>query len=183
MSTQTLVPSATRPARNGLPRRARRAALVVHIVAAGIWLGLEVALGALVLAALLADSPTSEAAFLQAIEVVAVGPMIAAGALTLASGVVLGLGTKWGLVRYRWVAVKLVLNVVLLVLVLLALRPGAEEVAQAGRDLAAGRVEEAGPGELYMPPIVSLIALSFVTTISVTKPWGRLRRTEPVTTS
>jgi hypothetical protein len=160
-----------------LPRTARRAVLIVHIVASGIWLGLEVALGALVLGALLASDPVTEAACLQAIEIVAVGPMAGAGALTLASGIVLGLGTKWGLLRYRWVAVKLVLNVALLVLVLAALRPGAAEVAQAGRDLATGRVDAAGPGHLVMPPIVSLVALSFATTISVLKPWGRLRRT------
>jgi hypothetical protein len=177
MSTQTLPPSVrVRPTRSGLPRRARRAVLIVHIVASGMWLGLEVALGALVLGALLASNPATVAACLQAIDIVAVGPMVAAGALTLLSGIILGLGTKWGLVRYRWVAVKLVLNVVLLLLVLFALRPGAAEVAQAGRNLAAGRVDDAGPGELYMPPIVSLVALSFATTISVLKPWGRLRR-------
>jgi hypothetical protein len=37
--------------------------------------------------------------------------------VSLASGVVLGLGTKWGLIRYWWVAAKLVLNVVLVALV------------------------------------------------------------------
>ncbi|GAA0626139.1 membrane protein [Sporichthya brevicatena] len=171
MSTQT-----SPPARVALSRPARRVALVVHIVASGAWLGLEIALGALVLAALATDDPMREAAVLQAIEVVAVGPMIAAGALTLVSGIVLGLGTKWGLLRYRWVAVKLVLNVVLLVLVLVALRPGAAEVAETGRALAAGTASERGPGDLVFPPIVSTIALSFAITLSVVKPWGRLRR-------
>jgi hypothetical protein len=177
MTTDTTAPTVN-PAkpRPGLPRTARRIALIVHIAAAGIWMGLEVALGALVLTALLTGNEATEAACLQAIEVLAVGPMVVAGALTLASGIVLGLGTKWGLVRYRWVAVKLVLNVVLLVLVLFALRPGAADAAQAGRDLAAGRVDDAGPGHLFMPPIVSLVALSFATTLSVLKPWGRLRR-------
>ena len=178
MSTQTLTPVRSTAA---LPRSARRVALIVHIAASGAWLGLELALGALVLTALGTGSTATEAACLQAIEVVAVGPMIVAGALSLVSGIVLGLGTKWGLVRYRWVAAKLVLNVVLLVLVLVALRPGAAEVAEAGRALAAGG--EAGRGEtgarttdMLFPPIVSTIALSFAITLSVLKPWGRLRR-------
>ena len=136
---------------------------------------------ALVVAALATDDPLRESAVLQAIEVVAVGPMIAAGALTLLSGLVLGLGTKWGVLRYRWVAVKLVLNVVLLVLVLTALRSGAAEVAETGRALAAGpaldgTVTEGGPGDMVFPPIVSTIALSSAITLSVVKPWGRLRR-------
>jgi hypothetical protein len=42
-----------------------------------------------------------------------VWPMLAAGLACLATGLVLGAGTKWGLVRYWWVAVKLVLNLVL----------------------------------------------------------------------
>lgn len=178
MSTPTIARKTPSPRqrRPGLPRTVRRALLIVHIAIAGIWMGLEVALGALVIGALVAGDRASEGAFLQAIEVVAVWPMIGAAALTLASGVVLGLGTKWGLLRYRWVAVKFVLNVVLMILVLVALRPGAHEVAETGRQLAAGQIDEGGPGELYMPPIVSLIALSFATTISVVKPWGRLRR-------
>jgi hypothetical protein len=159
-----------------LPRPARRVALIVHIAASGAWLGLELALGALVVTALATGSPATEAACLQAIEVVAVGPMIVTGALTLVSGIVLGLGTRWGLVRYRWVAVKLVLNVVLLVLVLVALRPGAAEVADAGRVLAAGGEAEARTTDMMFPPIVSTIALSFAITLSVLKPWGRVRR-------
>ncbi len=148
MSTQTLNPVRSTPA---LPRSARRVALIVHIAASGAWLGLELALGALVITALATGDTATEAACLQAIEVVAVGPMIVAGALSLASGIVLGLGTKWGLLRYRWVAVKLVLNVVLLVLVLVALRPGAAEVAEAGRALAAGG-EADGPDHRHDLP-------------------------------
>lgn len=175
MGTQTALPTPSRPTAT-LSRPARRVALIVHVAASGAWLGLELALGALVLTALLTSSTATEAACLQAIEVVAVGPMIVTGALTLASGIALGLGTKWGLLRYRWVAVKLVLNVVLLVLVLLARRPGAAEVAEVGRELAAGRTTEGGPGDLIFPPLVSTLALSFAITISVLKPWGRLRR-------
>lgn len=175
MSAQSTTQAGT-PARPALSRPARRVALIVHIVASGAWIGLEIALGALVVAALATDDPMQESAVLQAIEVVAVGPMIAAGALTLLSGLVLGLGTQWGVLRYRWVVVKLVLNVILLVLVLTALRPGAAEVAETGRALAAGATTEGGPGDLVFPPIVSTIALSFAITLSVVKPWGRLRR-------
>ena len=56
-------------------------------------------------------------------------PLVIVGLVTLASGVLLGLGTKYGLVRYRWVLVKLVVNVVLVTLVVLVLWPGLTTLA------------------------------------------------------
>jgi hypothetical protein len=72
----------------------------------------------------------------RALELFAVWPLIATGLVCLASGVVLGLGTKYGLVRYWWAAIKLALNVVLVVLVMFALRPGVVEMAEQGRRFA-----------------------------------------------
>lgn len=159
-----------------LGRRARKAVLTVHIAAAGIWLGLDIVMAVLVFTALGTGSDATRATCLQALEVVTIGPMIVSGVVCLLSGILLGLGTKWGLVRYRWVAIKLAINVVLVVLVLLLLRPGVHEVAEAGRDLAAGRAQDAEPGDMVFPPIVSTLALSIATTLSVFKPGGRLRR-------
>lgn len=158
-----------------LGRRTRKAVLVVHIAAAGAWLGLDVVMGVLVITAV-AGGDNTRAVSLQALELVTVGPMLGAGLLCLASGIVLGVGTKWGLVRYRWVAVKLVINVVLVVLVLVLLRPGVAETAAAGRELAAGRAADAAPGDMVVPPIVSTLALSVAITLSVYKPWGRRQR-------
>jgi hypothetical protein len=90
--------------------------------------------------------------------------------------VVLGLGTRFGLVRYWWVAVKLAMNVVLCLLVVFALRPGLGEVVEHGRVLAAGGVSDADISSLFFPPAVSLAALSAATVLAVFKPWGRIRR-------
>jgi hypothetical protein len=88
-----------------------------------------------------------------------------------------GLGTRFGLVRYRWVAVKLALNVLLVSLVVIALRPGISEAADYGDALAAGRpVDPSSVSQLIFPPIVSTTALVFATVLAVYKPWGRLRR-------
>lgn len=61
-------------------------------------------------------------------------------------------------------------------LILVALQPGLGEVAQYGRDLAAGTAAERDMSDLFFPPIVSLSALTFATILSVAKPWGRLRK-------
>jgi hypothetical protein len=97
-----------------------------------------------------------------------------AGLVRLASGAVLGLGSRYGLVSYWWVGAKLVLNAVLTTLVLVALRPGMSELGAVGRQLAAGRSVPAALGGMVFPPVVSSLALLVAFTLSVFKPWGRI---------
>jgi Predicted integral membrane protein (DUF2269) len=155
---------------------ARRAVLTVHILGAGAWVGMDVVLGVLVVTARLTSSVGTEALCYRALALFAVGPLLAAGFVTLISGVVLGLGTNYGLVRNWWVAIKLVLNLVLVTLVALLLRPGVHEAARYGEALAAGNPTDASVHHLFMPPLVSGTALIFATILSVYKPWGRIRR-------
>ena len=159
-----------------LGRRARRVALIAHIVAAGAWIGIDVVLGVLVFTALLTSDTGTEALCYRALELFAVWPLVAAGVATLVTGVVLGLGTRYGLVRWWWVFVKLVMNVVLVVLVVFLLRPGIADAATYGEALAAGERLDLDVGGLPFPPIVSGTALVVATVLSVVKPWGRLRR-------
>ncbi|GAA2785788.1 hypothetical protein [Saccharopolyspora taberi] len=161
-----------------LSARARKAVLAAHIVSAGAWIGIDVVLGVVVFTAMLTGDPATAAIGWQALRLFAVWPLLITGAVCLASGVVLGLGTKYGLVRYWWVAVKLVLNVVLMVLVAFALRPGVDTAADYGRRLAAGDALVPLPN-LFMPPIVSSTCLLVAVLLSVFKPWGRIRRGAP----
>ena len=116
-----------------LGARTRKGVLVVHIVSAGVWIGIDVVMGVVIFTALLADDGNTRALCYRALELFAVWPLLTTGLVCLASGIVLGLGTKYGLVRYWWVAIKLALNIVLTALVLVALRPGVIEAAeQAG---------------------------------------------------
>jgi hypothetical protein len=150
--------------------------LTAHIVVAGAWIGIDVVLGVLVFTALLTGSSRTEALCYQALGLFAVWPLLVAGGLTLLTGTVLGVGTNYGLVRYWWVVVKLVMNLVLLTLIALALRPGVAEAVRYGEALAAGTPSSAGVGRLFMPPIVSSTVLIAATVLSVFKPWGRVRR-------
>jgi hypothetical protein len=159
-----------------LGRRARRAVLTAHIIAAGSWIGIDVVLAVLVFTARLTGSTATQALCYEALALFAVWPLLTAGVASLVTGVVLGLGTKYGLVRYRWVTVKLVINVALVTLIALALRPAVAEAARYGRALAAGQPTDAAVDKLVMPPIVSSVALVTATILSVYKPWGRTRR-------
>src|SRR3712207_5270656 len=159
-----------------LGARTRKAVLVVHIVSAGVWIGIDVVMGVVIFIALLADDGNTKALCYQALELFAVWPLLTTGLVCLASGVVLGLGTKYGLVRYWWVAIKLVLNIVLTALVLVALRPEIGRASEQGRRFMAGEAASLAVGDLIYPPIVSPSALLIAVVLAVFKPWGKIRK-------
>lgn len=176
--TSTMMAERARPAR---PRRrlglgARRAVLITHIAAAGAWLGVDVAMAVLIVTAWTTHDPGTLVFTLQALELVTVWPLLACGLVCLASGVVLGLGSRWGLVRYWWVAVKLVLNLVLTALVVVSLQFEVAEQADRARRLAAGQQVTFDLSNLAYPPTVSPTLLLVAFSLSVVKPWGRVRR-------
>lgn len=156
--------------------RTRKGVLVVHIASAGGWLGLDVAMAMVIFTALSADDAGTRALCYQTLHLFVIWPLFTAGIICLASGMLLGLGSKYGLVRYWWVAVKLALNIVLTGLVPVALRPGVSGLSELGRDLAAGHPVTTSIGNMIYPPIVSPAALLIAMVLAVFKPWGRIRR-------
>jgi hypothetical protein len=154
---------------------ARKSLLVVHIASGGAWIGMDVVMGVLVFTALGGDDATKALCF-RALELFAGWPLIVTGLICLVSGILLGLGSVYGLIRYWWVVVKLVLNVILVVLVSVLLRPGVVELAEQGRRFDAGLSATLAVGQLVFPPIVSTSALIFATILAVFKPWGLIRK-------
>lgn len=159
-----------------LAPRPRKAALTVHLVAAGAWIGIDVLVAVLVGVGLGGGSAAVRGLALRALAEFVVTPMLVSALVCLGSGLLLGLATKWGLVRYWWVAVKLVLNVLLCVLIVVALRPGMADVGAAGAAIEAGRLPATDISFLVYPPAVSLTMLAVATLLSVYKPGGRVRR-------
>ncbi|MFD7309423.1 hypothetical protein [Promicromonospora sp. NPDC059942] len=157
-----------------LPPRVRKAVLTVHIVSAGAWIGVDVLVAVLAGIGLGGGSAAVRGLALRALAEFVVTPMLVSALVCLASGVVLGLATKWGLVRYWWVAVKLVTNLVLCTLILVVLWPGMPDVGAAGGAIEAGGVPATDISFLVFPPTVSLTALAVATVLSVYKPWGRV---------
>ncbi len=160
-----------------LPRRVRRATVFVHVLVAIAWVGVDLVVGALSLTGLRTEDPRTMATAYTAIGMFAVPLMLALGLLTLATGVTLSLGTRYGLLRHWWVVVKLVANLVLTVLVVVALRPVlAEATAQAAT------VDPSLPGrlarvrvDLVFPPLVSTTTLLAAAWLGWYKPWGTTR--------
>ena len=175
-ATQTRRPRPARRAPFRLRGRTRKTILIVHILSVGSWVGVDVIVAVLVLTGWLSGDSSVRGLAYQALGTFVGWPMLVSALVSLVTGVLLGLGSRYGLVRYWWVAVKLALNLVLCTLILIALQPGLGELAQYGRELAAGTATERDMTDPFFPPIVSLSALTFATILSVAKPWGRLRK-------
>ncbi|MBC9714181.1 DUF2269 domain-containing protein [Streptomyces sp. TRM66268-LWL] len=155
-----------------LSRPARRATLVVHVAAAAGWLGLTLGLLALATAAITTDSAATTEAAVRSMKIFADWLVLPLALLTLLSGLLLSLGTPWGLARHRWVYTKFWLTLATTVASTFALRPGVTHTAEV---VAAGGAVP-NTTDLIMGPIVSLSAYLFMTVISVLKPWGLTKR-------
>jgi uncharacterized membrane protein len=159
-----------------LGARTRKSVLVLHIASAGAWLGIDVVMAVLIFTALLTDDDRTKALSFRALELIAVWPLLTTGMICLLTGVVLGVGSKYGLVRYWWVAVKLALNLLLSGLVLVALAPEVSQAAARARLFESGQQVVLTVGDLIFPPIVSPTALLVAMVLAVFKPWGRIRK-------
>ncbi|MFI7541858.1 hypothetical protein [Actinoplanes sp. NPDC049599] len=177
--TSAVAPRTQQAAVFVLGRRWRRATLILHIIAGGAWIGIDVMVAVLVGTGRFATDPELRALAYRALAAFVVWPMLTSGLVCLATGLVLGLCTKWGLLRYWWVAVKLALNLVLCTLIVVALEPGMDAVAAYGRGLTTGGEAPNEISSLFFPPAVSLTALTIATVLGVLKPWGRIRRRRP----
>ncbi|MBZ4018281.1 DUF2269 domain-containing protein [Streptomyces purpurogeneiscleroticus] len=162
-----------------LSRPARRATLVVHVVVSVGWLGLTLGLLALGIAASTAGGAagsdvTSDlaAAAYRSMKIFIDWLIIPLALLTLVSGLVLSLGTPWGLARHRWVVTKFWLTLGAVVATTLALRT---QIGAAAGAVTAGRPVPPET-DLVVAPAVALALYVFLTAISVLKPWGPTAR-------
>jgi len=91
----------------------------------------------------------------------------------------LSTGTPWGLLRHYWVLVKFVLTVALTVGGILVLNQRLQEAAIRVSGIPIDALTGAEVGTLRFQIVVAvsvaLLLLITATTLSVYKPWGRMR--------
>jgi hypothetical protein len=151
--------------------RTRKALLTAHVVTAVGWLGIDLTLLTLGIAGRTGTDPAAVYPALGLIGLVLFVPLSVLAWLVGVLGAVL---TPWGLLKHRWVAVKLVLTTVMLLAVLFALRPN----LVAALDLGAA-LPDRQRLDLVIAPAVSSTLLVIATVLSTYKPWGRTRRGRP----
>jgi hypothetical protein len=153
----------------------RKFALTAHIISSVGWLGAVASFLALAVAGLTStDAQMARAASL-GMELSAWYVIVPLAFGSLLTGLVVALGTPWGLFRHYWVLVKLLLTVPTTLLLLVHTRP----IGRLAR-LATGMTwyaAEAGPLQIQVVRDAAFAAavLLATTTLSVYKPWGRTR--------
>jgi hypothetical protein len=152
--------------------RVRRLALAVHLTVSVGWLGAAVAYLALGVAATTTLEPQTVRAAWIGMEIVGWYALVPLGLLALATGVLMGLGTPWGLFRYYWVATALVLTAVAVGVLLLHM-PGVSATADLARTADAASVRSLG-GDLLHPSL-GLGLLLTILVLNVYKPPGLTR--------
>jgi Predicted integral membrane protein (DUF2269) len=165
-STVPAAPPRPGGARLKLRPRVRRAVLTLHVIS-GVGLLGSVAgvLAVNVRAATTADAGLAAASYdLLAMFTVMFG--IPLSMTSLASGILLGLATPWGVLRYGWVMAKLALLVGVILVGSLVLGPGTDAM-RSGDDGAEARLIA---GSAY-----DVVALALATGLSVFKPRRRRR--------
>ncbi|MEV6290518.1 DUF2269 domain-containing protein [Streptomyces sp. NPDC051896] len=166
-----------------LPPRARKSWVVVHVVASVGWLALMLCLLILGATALATDDAGTLRTAYRAMGMLGDPLIVPLSLLTLLSGVVLSVGTPWGLFRYYWVAVKFWLTLAATAASVFALTARLHEAVHAVQRHPTGPIAAMHLGfvryDTVIVPAVALLLYLAMVALSVFKPWGR-RVTAPV---
>jgi hypothetical protein len=155
-----------------MPPGLRKLALTTHLVVSLGWIGAVVAYLALGVAAVTSeDAPTVRAAWI-AMEVTGWYVIVPLALAALLTGLVMALGTPWGLFRHYWVLISLVLTI-LATAVLLVHMPTVTSLADQAR--SADDAHLGGLGGDLLHPGLGLVVLLVITGLNVYKPRGLTR--------
>jgi hypothetical protein len=152
-----------------MPPRSRKFMLTAHVTFSVGWIGAVVAYLTLGVAAVIGqDVQTVRAAWI-AMEVIGWFAIIPLALASLLSGLVMSLGTKWGLFQHYWTLISLVLTI-LATVVLLVHMPDVSALADIAQKAEGARLDGLG-GDLFHPG-VGLMVLLVIQVLNVYKPRG-----------
>ena len=157
-----------------MPPRVRKFALAIHLTCSVGWLGAVVAYVVLDLTVTASQDPQLVRAAWLAMGLVVASAIVPLALASLVTGLVMSLGTKWGLFRHWWVLISLVLTVVATI-VLLSEAGVVNRVAAIAGDPVTSEEEL-----LALPPTLlhsagGLAVLLVVQVLNVYKPQGLTR--------
>jgi hypothetical protein len=147
----------------------RKLVLAAHITCSVGWIGAVVAYLVLGLSAVTSsDVQTVRAAWI-AMELIGWFAIVPLALAALLTGLIISLGTAWGLFRHYWVLISLGLTVFSTVVLLLHM-PTVSAIADMVRAADGAHVDGHG-GDLFHPG-VGLLVLLVITVLNIYKPRG-----------
>jgi|SRR5215218_4836334 len=152
--------------------RLRKFALAAHLTFSLGWIGTVVAYLALGVAAVTSqDAQTVRAAWI-AMELTGWYVIVPLALASLLTGLVMALGTKWGLFRHYWVLFSFVLTLLATVVLLLHM-PTVSVLADVAQEAEGASLDALG-GDLFHPGL-GLVVLLVIQVLNVYKPRGTTR--------
>jgi hypothetical protein len=150
----------------------RKFALTAHVTASVGWLGAVAGFLALAVAGLTSQDVQMVRAAYVATESITWSVIVPLAFASLLTGLVVSLGTQWGLFRHYWVLVKFMLTILATILLLLHTQPigvlavAVRESAWSGGDIGRLQIQLVGDAG------AALLALLLNVTLSIYKPPG-----------
>ena len=151
----------------------RKTVLTVHVAASVALIGATASV--LIVAARAAGAGPLEAhALYESAETMAFALAIPLVMASLVSGLTLGFGTPWGILRYYWVVAKLGLLIAVILTGSFAVGPLIEQLT----DASATGLEKAALGDarwqVALAGAANLLFVAVAVVLAVFKPWGRI---------
>ena len=152
-----------------MPLRLRKFALAAHLMFSVGWIGTVFAYLALGVAAVTSqDAQTVRAAWI-AMELTGWYVIVPLALASLLTGLVMALGTKWGLFRHYWVLFSIMLTIFSVAILLLHM-PDVSVMADVAQDAEGASLDGLG-GDLLHPGL-GLVVLLVILMLNVYKPRG-----------
>jgi hypothetical protein len=152
--------------------RLRKFALSVHLTFSVGWIGAVLAYLALGVGAVTSQDVHTVRAAWTAMELIGWYVIVPLALASLLTGLVIALGTKWGLFRNYWVLISFVLTILATVVLLLHM-PTVSCMADAAQETEGASLDGLG-GDLLHPG-VGLVVLLVIQVLNLYKPPGMTR--------
>ena len=152
-----------------LSRPARNALLTAHIVFSVALLGDSAGYLAVAIRTSTLDDPALVHDSVKTLNMFSLVFGIPLSFAALLTGVALGIGTRWGVLRYPWVVTKLIIVVTVLLVGAFVLGPASDALLDGGEDTT---------GRLIAGATYDVVALTLATGLGVFKPGRTFRRHE-----
>jgi hypothetical protein len=152
-----------------MPPQMRKAALALHICSSVGWIGAAAAYLALAVAAQLSRQASTVYSAWRGMELIGWAVIVPLGCLAFLTGLLMSLGTSWGLLRHYWVLIALILTTLALGVLLLHM-PTVTQTAALAQTLTDAEVATLG-GDIAHPA-VGIGVLVVVAVLNIYKPRG-----------
>jgi hypothetical protein len=153
----------------------RKFALAAHVIASVGWAGAVVSFLALAIAGLVSQDVLFVRASYVAMDLIYRTVVIPLGLAALVTGLISSLITDWGLVRYYWVIVKVLMTVPAVGVMLAHAEPVRHAALAASATMLSGSDLDGLKSQLLIYAGAALTVLLTATILSIYKPRGRTR--------